>query len=100
MGDTQFIQWATSLGVGGVLAAGMFLYHRRDMKGYTQTLEKLCSQWEKHDEALMAVIADNSAAMARNTATIDALHRRFDRTEEALTKLGFTFPHREEPRKS
>jgi hypothetical protein len=30
--DTTFLQWLTSLGVGGVLAAGMFFVYRKDVQ--------------------------------------------------------------------
>lgn len=86
--NTQFVQWLATLGVGGVLAAFIFFWYRKDVKQYTD-------MWRGQSDALMTVVKENTKAITENTLTIQALHRRDDRIEGALQKLGFGFIHRE-----
>lgn len=85
--DVEFLKWLATLGVGGVLAGFIFYFYRTDIKSFTE-------QWQGQTKLLMEVVKENTAAITANTTTIQALHRRDDRIEEALDKLGFRFPHR------
>ena len=85
--NASTLQWFASLGVGGVLALFMFVVYRKDIKQFADL-------WQAQSGALLGVIKDNTAAISALTATIQALHRRDDRIEEALNRMGYTFPHR------
>ena len=53
---TQFTQWVTTLGVGGVLAWGMFYVYRKDMAAHV-------TAWKGQSEALLAVVSENVKAI-------------------------------------
>lgn len=70
--DTEFVKYLATLGVGGVLAAFMFHFYRKDVKTYTD-------QWRGQSEALMGVVKDNTQAVTEMNVAVKALHRRLDR---------------------
>ena len=67
--DQGFLQWAATLGVGGVLAAGMFMVYRHDIKRHTET-------WKAAAEQLIQVMKENSAQQAKLLAILENLERR------------------------
>ena len=84
--DIELVQWLGTLGVGGILAGVMFAFYRKDVKAHTD-------MWRGQTEILIQVVRDNTIAIASNTSTIQALHRRNDMIESALAQMGFKFPH-------
>ena len=87
MADPDTLKWFATLGVGGILAGFMFVFYRKDQRQFTE-------MWQAQATVLTQIVKDNTQAITANTMTIQALHRRDDRIEEALVKLGFAFPHR------
>jgi len=85
--EIETLKWFATLGVGGVLAGMIFWFYRKDVREDRE-------QWKGQSEMLVGVVKDNTAAITANTMTIQALHRRDDRIEDVLSKLGFDFPHR------
>ena len=69
--DAEFVKWLATLGVGGVLAAFMFHFYRRDVRTYTD-------QWRGQSAMLLEVIKENTASNTKLITVIDALHRRLD----------------------
>lgn len=69
--DAEFIKWFATLGVGGILAAFMFHFYRRDVREYTE-------QWRGQSELLVQVVKENTASNTRLVTVIEALHRRLD----------------------
>jgi hypothetical protein len=61
----ETIQWAASLGVGGLLALGMFLVYRRDSQ---QNIEN----WKGQSTILVQVVKENTAAV---TALLEVVRR-------------------------
>jgi hypothetical protein len=74
MGDQDFLKWAITLGVGGILAAFMFIFYRKDM---LQCQE----QWRGQTEVLVNVVKENTSAIVTLTILLQALHRRLDAEE-------------------
>ena len=68
----EFLQWFATLGVGGVLAAFMFVFYRKDVKLYTE-------MWRGQSELLVSVVKENTASNVKLITVIDALHRRLDK---------------------
>lgn len=64
--DTDFLQWLSTLGVGGVLAAFMFYFYRKDVRHYTDL-------WKGQSEALMQVVKENTIAITANTQVVGSL---------------------------
>lgn len=85
--DVEFMKWLATLGVGGVLAAFMFSFYRRDMRTCTQ-------MWHGQSEQLMLVVKENTKAITENTLLVQALHRRNDAIEIVLQQLGASQPSR------
>lgn len=67
--DSKLVELAASLGVGGILALGMFLVHRKDMK---EQIER----WRGQSDILVSVVKDNTAAI---TKLIDKLDHFMER---------------------
>jgi hypothetical protein len=88
------LKWLQTLGVGGALAGVIFYFYRKDSTEWASELIKQRDVWRDVTNAMMSVVKENSAAITANTQTIEALHRRDDRIEDALTNLGYRFPHR------
>lgn len=61
-------QWLASLGVGGVLAGGMFMAYRSDRKSSEERLEK-------YAETFMTIVQDNTKAMTSLVDVIRELKR-------------------------
>lgn len=83
--DVEFIKWLTTLGVGGVLAAVVFSFYRKDVKQFTEL-------WQLQTGLLMKVVTENTAAFASHRAVTEALHRRLDAFDDT------PFARRKQPR--
>jgi len=66
--DTGFTEWLVTLGVGGILAAFMFTFYRKDVKQYTEL-------WRVTAEQLMDVVKENTASNAKLIALIESQER-------------------------
>jgi len=76
--DQNTIQWFTTLGVGGVVAAFMFMFYRKDVKQYTDMWKDQSASNERVLSQVMDVVRDNTAALTKVVAVVDSLHRRID----------------------
>lgn len=72
MPDPEFVKWLATLGVGGVLAAFMFWFYRKDVKMYTEL-------WQAQTDILMMVIRENTASNIKLIALIEMMDRRSNR---------------------
>ena len=72
--DTELAQWLGTLGVGGVLAAFMFHFYRKDVRQYTDL-------WKGQSELLVGVVKEVSGNIARNTEVLQSVDRRLDKLE-------------------
>lgn len=66
--DTEFIQWFTTLGIGGILAAFMFTFYRKDVKQYTEL-------WKTTADQLMLIVKENTASNIKLIALIEQQER-------------------------
>ena len=60
--DQEFVKFLATLGVGGVIAALIFMFYRKDVKMYTEL-------WKTMSEQLFIVVKENTAsncAVAKN----------------------------------
>lgn len=51
--DTEFAKWLITLGVGGILAAFIFMFYRKDVKQFTEL-------WKTQTDMLVNVIVKNT----------------------------------------
>lgn len=51
--DMEFTKWLITLGVGGVLAAFIFMFYRKDVKQFTEL-------WKNQTDMLITVIIKNT----------------------------------------
>lgn len=61
----EFLQWAVQMGVGGALAAFIFLV-------YNRTTAKHEADSKGREELLMAIVTNNTAAITKHTSMIEA----------------------------
>lgn len=87
-------QWFATLGVGGIVAAFMFMFYRKDVKQYTDLWKEQSTANASLLAQVMEVVRDNTAALTKVVAVVDSLHRRID--------AGPPYPYRsdEEARKA
>lgn len=55
MFDPEFVKWFATLGIGGILAAFMFVFYRKDVQMYTEL-------WKDTTTMLIGVVKDNTAS--------------------------------------
>lgn len=75
---TEFIQWLTTLGIGGVLAGFIFMFYRKDMKSYTD-------MWKAAAEQFITVIKENTASNIKLITLIENLERNSIRKSDIET---------------
>jgi hypothetical protein len=66
--DQEFTKWLVTLGVGGILAALMFTFYRKDIKQYTEL-------WKSAADILILVVKDNTASNTRLITLLETLER-------------------------
>lgn len=69
--DQETIKWFASLGVGGILAWGMFYVHRKDTKEWLSICAAQRDDWKQKAELLLQVVQQNSSTIAVNTAATE-----------------------------
>ena len=72
--DHELLQWATAMGVGGVLAAAMFAAYRQDRERTEKRYEEIITRLDKTAEAWIKIVQENTAAFTRNTEVVQSLH--------------------------
>lgn len=70
MGDinVEFTEWLITLGVGGILAAFMFMVYRKDMKQFTDL-------WQSSTNLLIQVVQENTSSITKLVALIESQER-------------------------
>jgi hypothetical protein len=66
--DAEFTKWLVTLGVGGVLAAFMFTFYRKDVRQYTEL-------WKSTTDQLIGVVKDNTASNTKLIGLIENQER-------------------------
>ncbi len=66
--DAEFAKWLVTLGVGGVLAAFMFTFYRKDVKQYTEL-------WKAATDSLMLVVKENTVSNVKLIQLIESQER-------------------------
>src|SRR5688572_1862686 len=85
--DPDTLKWFASLGVGGVLAAGMFYVHRKDTREWLSICAAQRDDWKSKAELLLTVVQQNSATIAVNTAATEHNTAMLGRSEEHTSEL-------------
>ena len=78
MFDPEFVKWFATLGVGGILAAFMFVFYRKDVRSHTELWEKQAERVAELTSTVLDVVRENTQSNARMTTMIEALLRRLD----------------------
>lgn len=80
MFDPEFIKWFATLGIGGVLAAFMFMFYRKDVQQYTEL-------WRTTADLLMTVVKENTASNTRLISLIESQERNTLRMKDVESLL-------------
>lgn len=76
--NDETFKWFATLGVGGIVAAFMFLFYRKDVQFYTKLWQEQSQANSQVLSQVMQVIRDNTEALTKVVAVVDSLHRRLD----------------------
>jgi phosphate/sulfate permease len=89
--DSEFVKWLTTLGVGGVLAAFMFHFYRKDVKQYTDL-------WREQTAMLLVVVKENTASNTRLVSSVDSLQVITAQLMAMMSERGLGRRHSEQVR--
>ena len=78
--DLEFTKWLATLGIGGVLAAFMFTFYRKDVKQYTEL-------WKASTDQLILVIKENTASNVKLISLIETEQRNAVRKEDLVALI-------------
>lgn len=81
MFDAEFMKLLVQLGVGGAIAGMIFFFYRKDVKSYTDLWKEQAALNYRQTEAMMQLVAQNSANTATNTEVLKSLHKRIDKLD-------------------
>lgn len=73
--DSEFLKWFATLGVGGLLAAFMFTFYRKDIKQYTELWKVQSERSEALTLRVIGVVADNTASNQKLISLIEVQER-------------------------
>lgn len=68
MMDAEFTKYLATLGIGGVLAAFMFTFYRKDVKQFT-------GLWESMANQLMTVVKENTVSNTKLVTMVESFER-------------------------
>lgn len=77
MPDAEFTKWLVTLGIGGVLAAFMFVFYRKDVKQFTEL-------WKTTTELLIVTVKDNTASNVKLISMLESQERNAMRKEDII----------------
>lgn len=73
--DTEFIKWLATLGIGGILAAFMFTFYRKDVRQYTEL-------WKFTTDQLTLIVKENTASNIKLITLLENLERNSLRKQD------------------
>lgn len=79
--DAEFTKWLVTLGVGGILAAFMFTFYRKDIRQYTDL-------WKSTSELLIGVVKENTTSNTKLISLIESMERNSMRKSDIDTLIG------------
>jgi len=79
--DGEFIKWLSTLGIGGILAAFMFMYYRKDVKQYTEL-------WKISTDQFMSIVKENTASNTKIITLIEGMERNAIRKSDIEKLVG------------
>lgn len=71
--STEFAQWLVTLGVGGVLAAFMFVFYRKDVKQYTELWQSQADRMENLIRFMTEVVLKNTESNTQLIVLIEEM---------------------------
>ncbi len=75
--DAEFSKWLITLGIGGVLAAFMFVFYRKDVKQYTEL-------WKLMTDQLTSIVKDNTASNVKLITMLENQERNTMRKDDII----------------
>lgn len=71
--NTEFAQWLVTLGVGGVLAAFMFVFYRKDIKQYIELWKAQAESMENLIRFVTEIVLKNTESNTQLTVLIEEM---------------------------
>ncbi len=78
MDDLSIWEKIGGYGLGGILATLIFWFYQKREKEHKEFVTECLVEKKEHNEVLIEVVKENTAAMTKNTTVIEALHKRLD----------------------
>ncbi len=75
MFDPEFVKWFATLGIGGILAAFMFVFYRKDIQSYTEL-------WKMSSDQLATIVKENTASNVKLITLIENQERNMIRKSD------------------
>ena len=66
--DPDFVKYLSTLGIGGLLAAFMFAFYRKDVQQYSQL-------WKMTTDQLITIVKENTASNMKLISLIESQER-------------------------
>lgn len=85
---TPTLEWFATLGVGGVLAFGMFLFYRHDKNKQIEDYKAITTQVVQVLDRVLDIVVENTSSLTKLTTVIEALHRRQDYEQPERNRVG------------
>lgn len=82
--NQEIFQWFATLGVGGVLAAFMFYFYRKDMKENADRIKELIDSYKAEQTGWKEIVINNTKAMAECTKMTEQVFRYLIDTHQFL----------------
>lgn len=82
--DAEFGKWLATLGVGGVLAAFIYLAGRKDNARHEATIIQYTELWKAATEQFIGIIKENTASNAKLISLIETQERNALRKDDIV----------------
>ncbi len=83
----EFTKWLATLGVGGALAAFIFVFYRKDMIADKERMQDVIKRWEVQSQrwdnqagVWMQVVKDNTESNTKLVGAVESLQRQLDKS--------------------
>ncbi len=78
--DAEILKFLPTLGIGGILAAMMFSFYRKDIKQYTEL-------WKTTTDSLIVIVKENTASNTKLIAMIETQERNAIRKDDIVALI-------------
>lgn len=75
MMDSEFVKWLATLGVGGAIAAIIYVYSQREVARHEKVIGEYTNRWENAANKFDVTVRDNTASTTKLIVMIENQER-------------------------